>query len=661
MKKHCTIFLTAVLTVLASCVKTVDKPLLFTQIPFEYYNDETRSTYLEELQEADVDFVLMSVCEFFPKEDERAGALARLSEAIGYFSEAGFKVGVWTNTLGYGYPRPVLDTLCPGHRDLVSFEGKTHDAICSTDKAFMTMMKRNVRDFAKAGARFILLDDDLVQCVRPGFGCVCEEHIRLLEEKTGEIYTPEQCRDFFTGAPSPERAAFLAVMGESMSDFCEALRRAVDEVDPDIEMGICSSYTHFDAEGVDMEKLSRLLAGKGKTPFLRISGATYWPVIAPRNPGQSIADVIDFARMQIGWYRDRDIELFDENDPYPRKSDVVDPGLCEIYDKAMIANGGIHRHKYMLCYEPQNKDAAYLEAHLDNMSSDEKLLQLFAGKLPFGFRVLESEHRLRAMELPDIYPGDSQMMSLASHSAASVFLTANSIPVCFEGEVGPAIVFGSQAAGLELDGKFEGILDVPAAKALMDKGIDVGLLLCEKCSIPKKAVFSKIFNKETVKTKVSSGSFYKLVPRSDVKAEVLSTFDCDGETIPACLRLETEDGIFFVYAWDAWSLLESGNATDLFWHSDAQRKELAEIYASLSGSSIPVPCKGIEGLYLIASKGSLLVCNITGHEAINASINIPDGWKLRSSLKSVANQEDNVIRIESIPALDWCALRFKVK
>ena len=111
-------------------------------------------------------------------------------------------------------------------------------------------------------------------------------------------------------------------------------------------------------QGVDMEELSRILAGPGHQPFLRLSGATYWPAVAPRFPGQTLGDVLDFVRMQAGWYRGRDIVLFDENDPYPRKSDIVPAAWCELYDKVMMAEGGVHRHKYMCCYQPQQPERA---------------------------------------------------------------------------------------------------------------------------------------------------------------------------------------------------------------------------------------------------------------------------------------------------------------
>ncbi len=649
--------LSAILLLLAaaSCSRRPEEPVVITQVPIEYFNDSTAPVYLSDLKTGGVDVALVSITDIFDNSPAWDTTMTLLHDAIRFFEKAGLEVGVWTSTLGYGGERPQVEAICPGVQKLTNFDGRTSGAVCSTDKAFLELAKKNVRDFAKAGARFILLDDDLVQSVRPGFTCVCKNHLALLEEATGRPWTREEVRDLFTGAPSPERTAFLDVMGKSMTDFCKGLREAVDEVDPDIVMGICASYTHFDAEGVDMEELSRLLAGEGHTPFLRLSGATYWPIVAPRVPGGDLGDVTEFARMQIGWYRDRGIILFDENDPYPRKSDIVPASWCELYDKVMMANGGVNRHKYMCCYEPVDPDRAYVEAHVANMKDDEVLLDIFRGTAPCGFRVWNSEHVLRGIVLPDSYTSDGEMMLFSSHSAGAVFLRENCIPTCYEGTGMPGIAFGDQARLLPPEALAGGlVLDVPAALALKEKGIDVGL----DAAIPVLPDSASI-DGQTIPFTAPEGTCFGLVPGKDADVQVAGEFLCGEERIPSCLVSKTKDGVFAIFGWDGYRMLLPKVRS---WGSALQAAQLKALYRTMSGGQAMAAPVFEDNLYAVTSLSpagdrlSVLLCNMGKEAFADTRMEIPEGWSIARTLRTDAALEGETLRLTGIPAEEWSAV-----
>lgn len=686
--------------------KEETQPSLVTQVPLEYLNESNKLDYIKRLKAADVDVVLVSLEDVFQTGAERDSLMTCLKDAIDYFGKAGFEVGVWTNSLGYGAPRPVLDSLCPGLRLLTDFTGRTADAVCTTDSAFREICCGIVRDFAKAGARFILMDDDLVQSVRPGFTCVCEGHLDLLEKKTGKRFTREQVRDLFTGNPSKERTDFMDVMGASLMEFCKSLRDAADEVNPEIVMGICSSFTHFDAEGVDMMELSNLLAGKGHKPFLRISGSPYWPIVAPRFIGQTLGDVTDFARMQVGWYRDRDIVLFDENDPYPRESDVVPAAFCELYDKVMIANGGINRHKYMFCYDPEEPDYAYLDAHLASMKDDAVLERMFSGKTPVGYRVWEPEHRLRGMALPEDYCGSNWMMVAASQSPAAAFLTANGVSTRFEGgseagtpHAGPGIAFGAQAALLSDEAIHGGlILDVPAALALQARGVDVGLASCELLpqvpeyesfgtaprpfgladggvDVEEGGVSGSYDGKGASDFKpLFGGGYYRIAAREGVDSRAMSIFiGKDGKDSPSCLACKTDDGAFVIYAWDAQNMLFANRRP---WACSERQEQLRFLFSVMAGeSSFLASPVGGEGLYLLPAVSSdgtrmaILVCNMSSEEKRDVAISLVNGigdvkdasrtvpgWKVAGQLRCSASTAGGTLCLSCISAMDWGAV-----
>lgn len=633
-----------------SQVLTKDDPVILTQVPLSNLNEESKAGYLADLRKSGVSVVLISATDFIYDEQTRSEKLEQLSRYIRYFEDEGYPVALWTTTLGYGRRRPALDAIHPNATKLTSFGGKTSGAVCTTDTLFLKMMQRNMQDFVRAGARMILLDDELVQSVRPGFCCTCDEHLRRFAQKVGRKYTREEVRDLFTGAPSKERTAYMEVMGESLWDFCKGLREAVDEVDPEVFMCICSSFTHFNAEGVDMFELSKLLAGQGRRPMLRLSGAPYWASFSQRVPGQTLGEVADFVRMQIGWMRDKDIILWDENDSYPHVNDMVPASWSELYDKIMIANGGVHRHKYFLRIDPLSPDRSYIDAHQRNMKRDRDLIEMFKGTAPLGFRVWETEHNITEINLPEEYPGNWRLMGMITHSFSSMFLTENSIPSRFEG-IAPGIAFGDQAALLPPEALSMGlILDVPAALALQAKGIDVGLKGCEPCEKQGRELFGDFTNSFLT----NDGRFFRITPCEG--AEVLSTFVSATDTIPACVLTHTSDGVFAIYAWEGRSITPGrcGDQRGL-WYSPERQDQLAYIYKEMSGGEpLPAFTRRHPGLYVLAAgseeKAAVLLCNISADAIINLDLAIPEGWILKGGNK-----------LKSIPAYEWCAVELKRK
>ena len=125
--------------------------------------------------------------------------------------------------------------------------------------------------------------------------------------------------------------------------------------------------------------------------------------------------------------------VFDENDPYPRKVARVPPWRCELYDKAIIADGHLARHKYMLCYGPDRAEPGYLEAHLADLPDDAALRRIFAGTEPYGVKVECPQHRLRTSTLPTPFVGERQITALYSQPATAFELRRKGIPTRFDG------------------------------------------------------------------------------------------------------------------------------------------------------------------------------------------------------------------------------------
>ena len=245
-----------------------------------------------------------------------------------------------------------------------------------------------------------------------------------------QTVTCEEVKAAFTGGPNAVRTAYLDVGGEVAMGLARELRRAADKVNPAVGMGLCASYTHWDVEGCDLFELVAAFAGSGRK-VLRISGAPYWP--NAKLPDTGLADVIEFVRMQSAWTRGKNMTVFDENDPYPRKVAQVPPWRCELYDKAIIADGHFARHKYMLCYGPDRAEPGYLNAHLEDMPDDVVLRRIFAGTEPYGVKVECPQHRLRTATLPTLFAGEAKIAAIYSQPTAAFDLRRKGIPTRFDG------------------------------------------------------------------------------------------------------------------------------------------------------------------------------------------------------------------------------------
>ena len=436
-------------------------------------SDEIMDMHIADFRAAGVDRVLMDVLEIFGDAAEREEIFNNTKKYLARLREEGFDPGVWTTTLGWGdvrnedFHRKFEDCV-----RVTSYGGSTSDAVCVLDEKFTQFLEQNMIDFVRAGARLILLDDDLVLSVRPGLTCACDKHLQLFAERTGREWTREDIRALFRGAPSPERTAWMDLTGETIMDFCRRLRHAVDSVDPTVRMGLCASYTHYDLDGFDMKELVRLLAGEGNRPYLRLSGATYWARHAWRAKNQRLSGVLEFVRMQAAWLADTDIELLDENDPYPREIDVVPPCDSELYDKAMLTQERVTRLKYITLFTDHNSSrVGYLNAHLENLPYDAQITAAFSGKTAVGWRVFSAEHKVRDAFLPTEQLRPSQIMFWMTQSHAGSLAAALGIPTRYEG-TGPTLVFGEDARHLPADPAFAPIVcDRTAAAILRERGI----------------------------------------------------------------------------------------------------------------------------------------------------------------------------------------------
>lgn len=523
-------------------------------------------------------------------------AMENTKKHIKIYEDLGYNCGVWISTLGYGGPLFANAVENTAYTPIRSITGReAGDAVCPTDSRFVTRVCRVVTDLAKAGARMIMLDDDLCLSVRPGLGCACEAHLAEFCRRIGRTVTlAELPALLFTGKPNQERRVWLDMQGDTLREFCRTLRNALDEVAPDVRMGFCAGYTSWDVEGVDAIELTHILAGRTK-PFLRFTSAPYWHQ-AQRFGQTPLATFIEFARMQAAWTKNEDIEVFTECDTYPHDRYHAPLSHVQCFDTATMLTKDVGVLKYFYHYpcKPET-ERGYINAHLAAAETCTALQSAFYARNEVGVRVYEPMHRLADATLPmhfDPIKSQKQIMKKYAFSEAQMMLSVNAIPTVYEGHGLCGIIFGENANYLTDEALQKGlILDITAAELLQKRGIDVGL----RSAKPLEMTVLEDFGDNT------PVSVYMATDLCDIEVaegvRVISEFvdtdyiatDSGRRRVPSAYLYENAQGQrFLVYAFRAQNQPETSG---MYWNY-RRGEQIAAAIEWLGGTPLPVNCTG---------------------------------------------------------------------
>lgn len=520
---------------------------LYAPLMLNTLNDATRPVYLEKMKKAGTDFVFIAPNRRFG--DENEAQMANLADSLRFFTENGYPCGAWISTIGlcgrlsdhelaltkdFGLVKGMLNEGYPGS-----------DQFCFLSEGLFRHTVETIRLCIKAGARLVMLDDDLCLSLR-GLGCACDAHLEIFYQKFGSRPSREEIyKNVVSGAPNRYRTLWMETVGDSLKDFCARLRAEVDAIDPTVRMGFCTGYTSWDEEGADGLTLAKILAGNTR-PFMRLTGATYW-VWSDRFKGQSLASIIEFVREQAVWCKGEDIELFDENDSYPRPRYIVPAAYCEIYDQCLRFASDVGAFKYMYDYSSgPDYENGYLRAHLAN----KPLRDWIDANTPDtdeGIIVIDKMRKLAEVTLPE--DSDHWRYTTEVFRHGQRFINKNAIPVKYTGTDNTCVVFGECARFFDPAQYKKGvILDLPAAVILQQRGYDVGL-----AAYSEELAWRETYGPEeivSVGEAIRSGTTYRIAVAEG--ARVLSEFGFkDDTTAPSGYRYDAPDGTqYLVYAFD---------------------------------------------------------------------------------------------------------------
>lgn len=450
---------------------------------------------LENLRKLDAERVFLNFEEsvdsggvYFSDEKTHSEQMKNLSDAAEFFKREGFEVAAWFWTFMIE-ENSGFTTLC----DFAGNSGKRF--ACPTDKNFVEFAAKTVKDIASCGVDMIVFNDDF----RYGFfskdyTCLCENHIRMICEKTGENLTRAEIADKIrSGAKNKYRDAFLEVNKESFLNFAGEMRKTVNTVNPAIRMGFCAVMSSWDIDG-DAYDLAKTLAGETR-PFIRLIGAPYWA--SKMSWGNRLQDTVELTRMEKSYFEGKDIELVAEGDVWPRPRTECPASFLEGYDMAMRATQELDGILKIALDYTSNPDyeTGYVKFHEKNKPLYKEIESAFASKESVGVRVYEYAKKVGDMvnpnELSETYKHEMLFFSEAART-----LACNGIPTVYEGEGCIGIVFGENARHIPLSALKKGmIVDTAAAKILSVRGVDVGIKVFGEKVIVKDETFLENGNK----------------------------------------------------------------------------------------------------------------------------------------------------------------------
>jgi len=560
-----------------------------------------------------------------------------------YFEDRGVEVGVWVSGLGHG---GALAHDAPGmkradrYERIVGLDGSScEDSMCPTGEAFVQDYLSWFERIARTGAKMIMIDDDFRLSLRPcGNGCCCDRHMAEYCSRVGEKVTRGQLKELvFSGKPGKYRDAWLEMSRDSLIGLAQKIRERVDRVNPEARLGVCAVMSTWDVDGVNAMELTCALAGRTQ-PFLRTIGAPYW---AANNPKKNrLGYVIGVNRMQKYWCENQGIELFSEGDAYPRPRYCTPASFLEMYDMALRADGGWDGIlKYMIDYTSSvGYERGYIDRMVRNKPAYEWIEKHLSGGRAEGADVICRMDRLRKAVLPDGMTVEEINDAYFTPSALRMASDA-SIPVAF-GTGGVHMAFGENGRYLSDDQLNDGaVLDLPAARLLMERGVDVGI---DALGPESMLAGREEFLMQNERVAVGQLRRYRK-PTLKTGAEVLSVI---GEEITA-FRYENAKGQrFLVYSFDmdaSWDALGACR-------SYCRQRQLIEGLEWAGRRKLPAVCPGQPDLYVICKRTeeglAVGLWNLSCDYIADAHIRLGAAYSACEMFGAAGKMESDSVRLE---------------
>lgn len=637
-----------------------------TMLPINIKENTDKNAILQTLQKVGAKYAILSFDDVIlsAKREKYEKKFAQVAEIIPFLKSHGYRVGIYFWSLWL----TDIDADILEKEVMVSSAGKLrvrNTALNSTEKQYSgylcpTSEKTEIMlDIIRCAASYqpdlILLNDDLgFATYLGGIGCYCHRHLSQIRERLGYDITREQLREAVSqGKRNDIRTAWLEIQGASIENYAKKIRAAIDSVDPAIRCGFCCVMSNWSADGVSVEKVTKLLAGNTQ-PLLRTIGAPYWGQL--KAWGNRLQHTVELTRMETSWIQDAQMELIAEGDVYPRPRHNVPASFLEHYHTALLAAGcsdGIF--KIMLDYNASLRyETGYVDRHVKNQKLYSEIGRIFGDKTATGVRVYEAMNKAEDADFTGIEKPEEYATNLF-FSYAARFLTDNSVPTMYEGNHGVGIAFGENARHLPGDALENGlILDIRAAKILMEQGIDVGIESVGDFMLNNFLYFPD--QEEKILSNYWGAAAYEITPKPG--ARVVTYSQKGDDLFPDAIEYENASGQrFLVYAFDG-AFVNEGR-----YRNYCTQLQLFGSLKWLAGKKMPAVCLGNPDLYVICKEDETTMAiglwNMFPDEILEPVITLSDSFKKAEFINCQGVLERNTIRLSPIPAYGFAFVRLE--
>lgn len=623
-------------------------------------SEENKIKTLSELRRVGAERAFVAISAYHTNEETRKAVLADLKDKIDFFKGQGYEVGVWL------WSSMVLDE--NNFQRKVNSDGVEHSMwTCHADEDFLRLAADFASEIAKLSPDLIMYDDDFKYSRdRTGLhGCFCKWHRGLLAQMYGDKYDLDDIASKAYGdSVTEERRIWHEVMAKGLENYASAVRQAVDKVDPRIRIGFCGNLSGYGQEGTDVGRLSHIFAGSTK-PYVRTIGAPYWDWYAEYP--KKLSEVLEVERHQTKILENSGIETMCEGDVYPRPRTAASAAYLEIFDTAMMANGGHDGIlKYVLdYYSPADYETGYVDAHVKNLPIYEKIREHFSEKKAVGVRVFSSERVFRETHEKYAFGADKYEYThnMLSTQAGRV-LSQLSIPTTYEDEGVTTAAFGEYARFLDERDMERGIIiDLAGAMALEERGIDVGL----KSVGDAVSITGEYFGNGYYNPILDKKGYYRISLKDGARAlshyttrfarfagelEMMSE-----EKIPAAYLYENDRGNRFLVLTFVATQAEAG------FRSYLKSQQIAAAVEWLGGQKLPAVCMKNPDLYMMCKAEGDTLCvglwNLCPDRIDNPVIELAEKYSDAEYINCKGKLCGDRVTLSPLGAYEFCGIILK--
>lgn len=599
--------------------------------------------HLENLKRLDAKRVFLAVHRYYISEERKKKELDALKKNCAFFKSHGLEVGAWLWTYWMTEKNDYVH--------MTGIKGEVSPTqICPSDESFRRFAASYIADIAACGVDLIQFDDDFRYAhFNFGFGCACENHMKYTETLLGEKITREELeKKVLCGGENKYRSAWQKAKAHYFEVFASDIRKAVDKVNPNVRISICSCMSTWDLDGIDAASISRILAGNTK-PIARLIGAPYWAVKKSWN--NRLQNIIELERMERSWCGDG-IEIMSEGDAWPRPRTNCPASYVEIFDTALRASGNFDGIlKYDLDYVSNpGYEQGYVERHEKNRDLYKQIDKYFSDKQAVGIRIYERMNKYEDMIIPDGFAGTNNIENLFFSSAIKM-ISDNSIPSVYEGDGICGIAFAENVKAVSAEAMKKGlIIDLRAAEILQEQGVDVGIVSIGDKYRADKEYFDFLKNQYIIDNDV-----YDI--KINENAKILSYFTQDNEVAEECRRTigsyyyKNNNGQqFLVFAFQAYPQWDLNENIFRGYMRSAQIKYAVDLFG---GDKLPAYSYGNPDLYITAKKNSSSMSvgtwNIFPDEILKPVIELDKEYTEIEFINCGGKLEGNKVHLTEIP------------